>query len=78
MIKKLYLFFTKTIHFLCGFLTAYSTEFNLILPMLLFLVFILYELDEEFHLSDESYADIRDYAIGLYAYVILKILSLIH
>jgi len=74
MIKKLYIFFTKLIHVLCGFLTAYSTEFSIILPILLFLVFILYELDEDWHISDNAYEDIRDYAIGLYAYAILRII----
>jgi hypothetical protein len=74
MIKKLYLFFTKLIHFLGGFLTAYSTEFSIILPILMFLIFVLYELDEDWHISDNAYEDIRDYAIGLYLYAILRII----
>ena len=73
--ERIHYTLTKLAHFLAGLLTGYSTEFSIVLPILLFLVFIIYELDEDWHLSDESYRDILEYALGLYLYASYKLLS---
>ncbi len=68
----------KITHFLAGFLTACVSQINAVLSVLMFLIFIIYELDEDWHLSDQAYIDIRDYAAGLYAaatiiYIIIRL-----
>jgi len=73
--ERIHYIFTKVAHFVAGFLTGYSTELSFVLPILMFLVFIVYELDEDWHISDNAYEDIRDYAVGLYLYASYKLLS---
>jgi len=58
-----------------GFSTALVSMLNSILPILLFVVFIIYELDEDWHLSDEAYRDILEYALGLYIASILLLIQ---
>jgi hypothetical protein len=52
------------IHFFEGFITAFLSLYFTIQSLVLTALFILYELDEELHLSDEAYRDIFFYAIG--------------
>ncbi len=61
----------KLIHFIAGFLTALTTYYNNMLSILLFIIFIIYELDEDWHLSDQAFKDILEYAVGLYAAAII-------
>ena len=67
-------------HFFAGVATSLSILVSPILPPLLFIVFIIYELDEDWHMIDEAYIDIRQYAYGLYLtsifLLILKFLTL--
>ncbi len=48
---------------------------NSILSILLFITFLVYELDEDWHISDEAYRDILEYAVGLYAASILLLIQ---
>jgi len=58
-------------HFLFGILTAFAnTPINLIM----FLTFIVYELDEDWKISDGAYVDIEQYGLGLGVGVLIRIL----
>jgi hypothetical protein len=54
------------VHTVAGVLTGFTSFFNPVLAVLMFIGFIIYELDESWRLSDEAYRDILDYLIGLY------------
>ena len=49
-------------HVLYGILTAFAPWH---LSFIMFLAFLVYELDEEFHIRDKAYEDILEYMIGL-------------
>jgi len=57
---------TDEIHIMAGLVTALITMVNSVLAALMFVGFIIYELDEDWHLSDEAFQDIKEYLIGLY------------
>jgi len=57
---------TSLVHFLGGVLTALVTTKFTVLGLVMLILFIIYELDERWHLSDESYRDILEYMIGVY------------
>jgi hypothetical protein len=46
-------------------LTAVVSKVNIVFSIINTLLFIIYELDEAWHLHDESYEDIKEFAIGL-------------
>jgi len=53
-------------HVVFGILTVLAAAYvHPVVSAIMFLTFIIYELDEEWHLEDESYEDIREYGIGL-------------
>jgi len=64
-------------HFPVGALTAFAVEVSVVLSVLLFLCFIVYELNEDFHIKDGAYKDILGELSGLFAgalaLVILKL-----
>jgi hypothetical protein len=53
-------------HFLGGVITGVVSRVNPILAVLMFITFIIYELDEDWHLNDDAYKDILEYMVGLY------------
>ena len=57
---------TDVIHIIAGLVTALITMVNSVLATFMFVGFIIYELDEDWHLSDEAFQDIKEYLIGLY------------
>jgi len=58
-------------HFSFGMLTVFATTpINLIM----FLTFIIYELDEDWHIKDGAWIDIAQYGIGLGIGAFLKII----
>jgi hypothetical protein len=67
-------FLKQFIHFFAGVLTAYTSFYNIVLSILMFIAFMLYELDEDWHIRDQAYKDILVYAIGLYMYAFAHIL----
>ena len=63
------------IHFLAGLITGLAALLGYgILAALLFLVFIIYELDQDWHIKDKAYKDIRAYAAGLYTVAALEVI----
>jgi len=72
--NRLLNFLKQIIYFLAGVLTAYTSFYNTILSILMFIAFMLYELDEDWHIRDQAYRDILVYAIGLYMCVFVHIL----
>lgn len=64
-------------HFLAGLLSALAVLVNPVLSVLGFLIFWLYELNEELHLKDAFYEELREYACGFFlGVVILLVLRL--
>lgn len=63
-------------HFLWGMMIAlvsvlFPPPASTVLPVLMFVGFIVYELDEDWHLSDKAFQDILEMMLGLAAGVIL-------
>lgn len=55
---------TKIGHGLFGFLSALSVVVNPTLTVIGFLLFMAYELNEEWHLHDEAYEELREFGYG--------------
>jgi hypothetical protein len=64
----------QLIHFFAGVLTSYTSFYNITLSILMFIVFIVYELDEDWHIRDQAYRDILFYGVGLYIYALMHTL----
>jgi len=62
---------TKLGHALFGFASTLSVVVNPVLPPLSAALFVVYELDEEWCLSDEAYQEIREYLYGVSAALLL-------
>jgi hypothetical protein len=62
---------TRIGHGLFGFVSTMSVLVHPILPALSAVLFVIYELDESFHLCDEAYADIREYLYGVVAALVV-------
>lgn len=56
-------------HYLVGILVALSSLVNWVLPLIGFVGFIVYELNEDWHLHDKAYRDILEYNIGFFVAV---------
>ena len=57
--------FKKLAHYVWGFLTALVAPAAPVLSAIMFIGFIVYELDEEWHIRDKSYRDIQEMLTGL-------------
>ncbi len=67
---KLYDIVTGVGHFVGGVLTALAAYFlSPALAAIMFACFIIYEIDEDWHIKDKAYRDIRVYAVGLFGAV---------
>jgi hypothetical protein len=63
--KKLYGFLTDLGHMLLGVLIIVLTKVNPLASILLFTSFIIYELNEDWHISDQAYQDILELMVGM-------------
>ena len=52
-------------HALLGVLIVVLTKVNPLASILLFLTFLVYELDEDWHLHDQAYQDILELMVGM-------------
>jgi len=72
---------TRIGHAVFGFTSTLAVLINPVLPALSAALFVLYEVDECFHLNDEAYQEIREYlygvAVGLTLLICLRSLNLI-
>ena len=66
---------TSLAHYLGGFLSGLCCLFNPVLSVLATVVFIIYELDEDWHISDEAFRDIKEYLLGLFTAMIIVAVS---
>jgi len=57
---------TSIAHYVAGAITAIATTANPIAAIIGFLGFMIYELDEDWHLSDKAFRDIKEFMIGFY------------
>jgi len=62
------------VHYLWGILISIVALISPTLSALMFAGFIIYELDEEWHIKDKSYADIREMLVGMGIGVIIDII----
>jgi hypothetical protein len=66
---------TKLGHAVFGFISTVAVLINPVLPALSAILFVIYEVDECFHLHDEAYEEIREYLYGVAAGLTLLIAS---
>jgi len=65
----------QVFHFLAGFVTTLTIIYlSPVVGTLMFIVFLIYELDEDWHISDKAFIDILFYAIGLYVAAVILML----
>ena len=72
---------TKLGHAVFGFISTVAVLINPVLPALSAILFVIYEVDEYFHLHDEAYEEIREYlygvAVGLTLLICLRFSGLV-
>jgi len=68
---------TKIAHITFGFLSTLASLINPALTVTSAALFVIYELDEEFRLSDEAYQEIREYLYGASAALTLLLVKVI-
>jgi hypothetical protein len=56
---------TNVAHIVFGIITAIVSKINIIFSILNTILFIIYELNEEWRISDYAYEDIKEFAFGL-------------
>lgn len=62
-------------HITSGFMTALVAAVEPVLAVIMALVFIIYQLDEDWHIEDESFRDIAEFGAGLYVGASLLVLA---
>jgi hypothetical protein len=64
---------TRIGHALFGFLCALAAQVNATLSIIGFILFLVYELDEEWRLGDEAYEEIAEFLYGYAAALTLLV-----
>ncbi len=65
-LRAAYITVHRLAHYLWGLLTALAAMLlPQVIPAIMFIGFVIYELDEEWHIRDRAYHDIREYLVGL-------------
>ena len=59
------------IHVVAGLIAAFAPPH---LAVLISMLFVIYELDEDWHLHDKAYQDIREFLIGLVMGTVFRLL----
>jgi len=57
---------TSLAHFLGGALTALTTVKFPVLGSIMVVLFIIYEVNEDWHLSNKAFKDILEFMVGVY------------
>jgi len=65
-------------HVTFGFLASVSVLISPILTVINFLIFLIYELDEEWNISDEAYQELREYGFGFGLGTVVMLITLLN
>jgi len=63
-------------HIIFGFLGSISVLINPILCVINFLIFLVYELDQDWRLHDYAYEELREYGFGFGLGVVVMLIML--
>jgi len=61
-------------HFTFGLLSSLSVVISPTLTVISFLIFVLYELDQDFRLQDYAYQEFRQFGLGFSVGIIILII----
>ena len=64
-------------HVTFGFLASVSVLISPVLTVINFLIFLIYELDEEWNISDEAYQELREYGFGFGLGTVVMLITLL-
>jgi len=64
----------KLAHYICGALTVLAVKIHAILSLILFVGFVIYEIDEEKMIKDYAFEELREYLIGFCIMLIFLIM----
>lgn len=59
------------LHFPIGLLVAFAIEVSGVLSVMLFLCFLVYEVNEDWHIRNGAYKDIAGALIGIFVGIII-------
>ena len=60
-------------HLVAGLLSSLSVSVSPVLPVVSTLLFITYQLDEDWHIKDKAYLDILEYMLAFFAGISLML-----
>ena len=63
----------KLSHYICGALTVLAVKIHAILSLILFVGFVIYEMDEEKVLKDYAFEELREFLIGFCIMLIIML-----
>ena len=61
-------------HIMAGIICGITTLLHPVMAVIATLLFLIYELDEDWHLSDKAFKDILEFAIGYYLVAVMYII----
>jgi hypothetical protein len=64
-------------HITFGFLASVSVLISPVLTVINFLIFFVYEMDQEWTISDEAYQELREYGFGFGLGVVVMLITLL-
>jgi hypothetical protein len=65
-------------HVTFGFLASVSVLISPVLTVINFLIFLIYELDQEWNISDKAYEELREYGFGFGLGTIVMLITLLN
>ncbi|MEM4570939.1 MAG: hypothetical protein QXE66_06495 [Desulfurococcaceae archaeon] len=68
-------FLTTLAHVLFGFISTLSVIVHPVLPVLALIAFVIYELNEEWHLRDEAYDELAEFMAGMFTAMIMLLVD---
>jgi len=66
-------------HYLAGIIVGYLSQVDPVLSVIGFATFVIYELDEDWHIKDGAWRDIKAFGLGVFTvgvYMIRKLLGI--
>jgi len=63
-------------HITFGFLASVSVLINPVLTVINFLIFLVYEMDQDWRLGDYAYQELREYGFGFGLGIIVMLITL--